>query len=417
MSVYATIKVLLFGVILFLNSGTSIAQIDLNVLLAGANRDDALKLYQAQIDFLGEEKLSSPWIHRVEFRTRTNDFNLSQEDFRFRIAPTNPAEIRANKDYFRAQQELTDTRYQLALNEALVDRYETFVTWVYLWNYKASVEQEILIVEDILLIYRSSVNSLQFDYEDYLEKEKDKTLLELKLRNIDHEIENEKFRIREVFKYSGNINPETEMISIQSIRNIMEENAIISDSSHLKLLETEQELALANIDYKVDKAKNRRNIGYIQAEFDSERGDIFEEHMGFQVGIRLPITNPDRPDDKRTRLDLIDDQFDSQLEGQWLKIKRAQAEANMNYLMETQRFLHSKIEVFNESIQQTQSFSDNPMVLLKNMENKNQLQLKLIEIESEIYFTYLNLLDLFGVLPQLPLRNYLSEGLNVVEQQ
>ena len=104
-----------------------------------------------------------------------------------------------------------------------------------------------------------------------------------------------------------------ELITIEKINSLMESTAP-QDSSHLKLLEAEQELMLANYDLKVDKAENRRNIGYLQAEYDTERGNEFDEHMGFQIGIRIPLSNPDRPDLQRSRLDILEDQFDSDKE-------------------------------------------------------------------------------------------------------
>ena len=183
-------------------------QFSLDSFLLGANQDDLLRPYKAQLDFLNEENLNSPWVHRFEFRTRSNDWSLSQEDFRFRIAPTNPAEVKANREYFRAQEQLTATKYQLALNEALIDRYEHYLEWSYLLSLKSLYEQEMRIIDDELSIYENSVNSLDFDYEDYLDTDKDRTMLELDIKKIEHELSKSNFKTREIFRYGGNIDNE-----------------------------------------------------------------------------------------------------------------------------------------------------------------------------------------------------------------
>ena len=416
MSAFRNSRYFALGLFLLI-SWNSAAQLDINALLSSANNDQSLRIYRAQLDFLSEEKLNSPWIHRVEFRTRTNDFNLSQEDFRFRLAPVNPAEVKANKEYFKIQQQLTDTKYQLALNEALMDRYETIIKWKFLWEGRKILENDRLILEDMLDIYASQVNSLDFDYDDYVDAERDRVFLDMEFMQTDNQIENASFRFRNVFFYNGNIDPEIELISIEGIRNIMESNSVLGDSANLRLLEAEQELLLANSDLMVDKAENRRNIGYFQAEYDSERGNEFQEHMGFQIGIRIPITNPDRPDLQRSRLDLIDDEYDSDREVQLLKLERTEQEMKINHLLKSYDFLFQRRKSFEETVIDAQTLSDDPLRVLKNLETLSRLDKKLLDLKTQIYFTYIDLLDLYGMIASQPLRNYLSESLNLIDQQ
>ena len=106
-------------VLIFISNGIAKSQFSMNEFLSDARND--VRLYENKIksDFLEQKPYRSPIIHRVEFRARTNDFNITQDDFRLRFNPTNPAEIRANKKYYSLEKNTLFIDYQYALNKAI----------------------------------------------------------------------------------------------------------------------------------------------------------------------------------------------------------------------------------------------------------------------------------------------------------
>jgi hypothetical protein len=390
------------------------AQFDLSRFLREAGNDELLMPYKAQLEFLGEEKLNSPWVHRFEFRSRTNDFNFSQEDFRFRIAPTNPAEVRANREYFRVQEQLSETKYRLALNESLLDRYELYLDWQYLLGLRNICFQQIRIIEDELTIYENSVNSLEFDYEEYLDKDQERTMLNLDIKKIDHEISKNNFKIREVFQYSGPMEQtENALIPVDQIDTLLN-TVLIYDTTHLKIQEAEQKLALENVDLKLEKARDRRNLGYFQTEYDRDRGNDVNDHLGFQVAVRIPLSNPDRPDQQRSMFDFLEEQFDSEQEKKWLQIQRMETSLDLQHLFSQYRFLRDRLTFLNETGIQTQG--DDPLFVLRSLENRTKLQRSLLKVKYAIYERYLRFLDLHGLIIESPLRNYLNPDLEIVDE-
>ena len=77
------------------------AQFSMTEFLNQAKNDIRLYENEQKSQFLEKNPYNSPWIQRSEFRIRTNDFNISADDYRFRINPTNPFEIKANKQYYQ----------------------------------------------------------------------------------------------------------------------------------------------------------------------------------------------------------------------------------------------------------------------------------------------------------------------------
>jgi hypothetical protein len=60
--------------------------------------------------------------------------------------------------------------------------------------------------------------------------------------------------------------------------------------------------------YSIDKAEAWSNIGFVQAEYDIDRGSNFNDHLGYQIGVTLPLFNSKKPDLKREKLELIEEQ-------------------------------------------------------------------------------------------------------------
>jgi hypothetical protein len=164
-------------------------------------------------------------------------------------------------------------------------------------------------------------------------------------------------------------------------------------------------------EYKVEKAAGRRNIGFIQAEYDRERGNEFENHMGFQIGMRLPITNPDKPDLYRRKLDIIDDEANLKEDKKLMEFSQKLLLVDLDYLFS--QYDNLQQELNNNSIRRLlQLHSDlSPTDLLKAQSALTKLQKIEHDIKFQLYKSYIELMYMQGKLAEYPLRNMLSEDL------
>jgi hypothetical protein len=156
-----------------------------------------------------------------------------------------------------------------------------------------------------------------------------------------------------------------------------------------------------------------RNIGFFQAEYDTERGSEASDHFGYQIGIRIPIVNPDKPDLNRRKLATMDDQALLEERRNNYQKKMGLSVLRMKNYAKQYHEIENKLEVMRgrnylnyQGMDKTIKISD----LIKMNEFYTDLLDNKSEVEKKIYENYLEYLDLSGKLSDLPLRNYLSKG-------
>jgi hypothetical protein len=137
--------------------------------------------------------------------------------------------------------------------------------------------------------------------------------------------------------------------------------------------------------------------------------------MGFQIGIRLPLTNPDRPDMNRSKIDLIEDRAE-------LEERKAEVNLQNQLLLLKINYLFSQFEMLSTEIKNSRfvemiSLSPDlkPKDLIKSQRSLQRLRRLENQLKWEIYKTYIDYLYFSGKLIDSPLRNYLSPGLSEIE--
>ncbi len=394
----------------FLIAGILRAQFSINEFLNHAKNDVRLYEYEQKSKFLEKNPYKSPWIQRTELRVRTNDLNISADDYRFRISPTNPFEIRENKKYYQMQFDLLFSEYEKALNSALNERYKLILD--YLENHDKLVQKnnQIELISDQIRLLDAQVNDPDFSLIDYLEAKESLIQARFESNEMVHQNDLIQLEIRTKYTYEGNIQPrEIDLVDLKTLRNWI--NTIFSEydtSDNILIKSLYQENLLTEQRIKLEKAEDRRNIGFLQAEYDRDRGNEVDEHLGFQIGIRIPITNPDRPDMNRSKIDLLEDQAglverkaEINLQGELNRLK-------LSYLFQQYDLITLEIEK-NDFINILSRSPDlNPNDLIKAQRSILRLKRWESQIRWEIYHSYIDYLFFSGSLIEPPLRNFLS---------
>ncbi len=395
--------------LLFINHSIS-AQFSMKEFLNQAKNDVRLSEYEQKSQFLEKNPYKSPWVQRTEFRIRTNDFNISADDYRFRISPTNPFEIRANKQYYQMEFNLLLSEYQKALNSALNERYQLIIDYLELSSRQSFKEKQILIIEDELKLHNAEMNDPGFSLMDYLEAKENLIQAHLEFNELYHQRELINVEIKSKYAFTGEIASEDiNLVDIKTLENWLNTIFLDYDTSNTIHAENlQQQNLLTEQRIKLERAEDRRNIGFLQAEFDRERGDEFDDHMGFQIGIRVPLTNPDRPDMNRSRIDLIEDKAETVQRITEINIRTELLRIKLKYLFDQYDLISNNIKDGN--FQRIASFIQDirPEDLLKAQRVVLRLERLENQIKWEIYKSYIDYLYFRGQLIELPLRNYLS---------
>ncbi len=390
-------------------------QFDMEGFLSTAKSDISLNPSQAKLDFLDENNFNGPWISRVEFRTRSNNADFSQEDFRLRFTPANPAELKANKRYHSKQLELLNLEQHEKFNDALKQRYLIIVNHLFEFEKIAYLENQLKINRQLIIIMNKSSGAYSMDLGDLIDTESNELDMTLSIENSKIELDEIEFLIRDVYQYEGEIDwTEEEVIEVQDILNLFAEFKDHPTGQNIYLTKLDQRNTLKAERFNIEKSESLRNIGYFQAEYDTDRGNETSEHFGYQIGIRIPIVNPDKPDLNRKKLALMDDEAvleekkDDYKRALELSVLRMDHFANQYKEIDEKLVAVSKQNLIGlHSPGKSIKISD----LIKMNEFLIDLQAKKNTVKKKIYETYLKYLDLNGKLSEAPLRNYLSKNL------
>ncbi len=393
------------------------AQFDMEGFLSTARSDISLVPTQSKLDFLKENNFNAPWISRVEFRTRSNDANISQDDFRLRITPANPGELKANKRYYDKQIDLLNLEHQEEFNNALKQRYLIMIAHIFEFEKLTYLEKQIEINRKLIEMMNQTGMASSLDLGDLIDAEANELDLNLSIEDSEFEMIEIEYLIKQVYEFTGNIDWNSkELIEVQDILNLFAEFKEHPTGQHIYLTKIDQKNLLAAERYKIEKSESLRNIGYFQAEYDVDRGNEPSEHFGYQIGIRIPIVNPDKPDLNRRKLDLMDDE--AVLEGKKDDHKRKMelSVLRMEHYSNQYNEIKEKITLMSK---QNYLGLQNPDKVMKisDLIKMNEFYMDLLTrknaIQKKIYETYLEYLDLNGKISEPPLRNYLSKNLTV----
>ena len=290
-------RYLFFASLLFISiEGISQEQLSLNGYLTSSISDWEVKNILERGNAVSYKEYRSPWLREVEFRGRSNDFNISMEDFRLRFSPLNPGEVKANKRYFEIMGDLNDLEYQRKLGVVLRSRYQNMIDHYFLSSKRDLLQEKEQILQrtaDIILQQRSGT-------DDFVKV--DKALLQIQLSELK--------LATELSKIDLIIEDETGMtgtIDWNAVTLITAPSALAliqatSNVNNVNLAYGQKQLELRNQRYEIERKEAFRNIGYLQAEYDIDRGNEFNEHAGYQLGIQIPLVNPDKPDLARRKI-------------------------------------------------------------------------------------------------------------------
>lgn len=386
-----------------------LSQFTMEAYLNTAFDDQDLERYHSQMDFLENNNFNSPWLNRVELRVGTEDANFSMDEFRLRLSPTNPSEIKANKLYHQKQLNSLNTEYKIALNKALKNRYQLLLDHYFLSRQLRIFETKQ--AQNSELIKNLNLMGLQkLDAGDVISIESDISDLMLSIEEVKMEIGETVFYMALDLTAASKIDWDNiSTVTIDQIRNFIDSENHDEDHENIYVREAEDNLILEQQLLKISKTEARSNIGYLQGNFDTNRGNSFEDHFGMQIGVRLPIVNPDKPDLNRDRFKLIEDE--KEVDATKLLIRR-----RSDLLSIRLKHLFNQYDIVSERILQSSKIISSMSIkgsidILEIIDRKNyQLDLieKQLKIETETIDTFIDYLDINGHLAASPIKNYMS---------
>lgn len=392
------------------------AQFTFNAYLGTARNDIDLSDINEKLGYLNTNRIGPPAINRMEFRMQSRDLNISPEDFRLRLTPTNPGEFSSNRVYQNAEINSLDKDYQFTLNNALIIRYKLIVNYLFYRERINIADQELQMLQDDLTIIKGKGEFEQLDATALVDSERKKTETQIEKTEFESRLKKAEVAIRGLYEFQGDINLTFDQLTgIESLNSMVLQFSQATDSANIYLAREQSKLDLKESKYKVDLSESFRNIGFLQANYRRFKGTSINDRLGLEIGIRIPITDPDKADNQRAYLNLIGDREDMTKREKWLFHEQQVSLINVLASIEKYEIVNAKIEELfpgNSLDLYKKQMNKNPDKLLQIKNDQIRMRLSRLEYLQEAYSNYIDFLDVYGKLAETPLKNYLLPGLD-----
>ena len=384
------------------------AQFDPNVYLGRLTTEAEVAAIQKRIEFLRTEDVSSPFVREVEVRARMRDLETSPDDYRFRLSPLNPAERKANQRYFDVLRQQFESEKRVVWSNILTSRYLNLIRLAHIEAMERVNRTALERYQNLIM----SNNQGEYSGKERIRLEKRVLFVNLDQSELKHDKEEVAYLIGKSVDFEGPLSlAGFNLISPESIARSY--RSLLADSLQNVLVHNEQQkVRVREAELEVNEKESFGDIGFVQAEYRGDNGNTAAERLGFQVGVSLPIVNPDRPDLQRRRLELIEEQYElTEIETE-LEDEQFAHENLLKLRLRQYQRLDSTLTVIKTF---DQAAINDVETLLEIEDFKHDLEVRMLSVYEDLLIEYIGLLEKRGLLVREPLINYLSENGDLIQ--
>ena len=388
-------------------------KINTNEFLSAALEDQEILLHQRQLDFLKNTDYRLPWADELEFRTETDEMELDRQEYLLRFRYHSKAERRSQSNLHQSDVQLQEVEKILLLEEALMNRYFLLVKYIFLNREINLLKARQLVGTDKMNVLRKKASALaDVDLNDLLAVEEKNHELELDLFKMQNELRQLNKLINSQFNNDENIELDTaDFLSFIELKNKISQ---LPQNANANYVFVKRQVRLEKNKYELEKEKadNSWNIDYVQFKHAGRDRLNFAREWAFGMGVQIPLKDGGKIQRNEIMYDRIE--LENRIELQRMELARQLQE---KYDELTLKLTEHELVARQLSDSQLQYSLDNypqyrdadPLVLLNIKSNLLQRQENRLDIEQDVYWLYLEIVELSGKAVELPLRNYLTD--------
>ncbi len=381
--------------------------------LALVTQSQPLLLHERQLDFLKNTDHELPWADQLEFRTETDEMDLNRQEYLLRFRYHTKAERRAQRNLHQSEIQWQELEKKEILEEILMDQYFLLVQYISLDREITIIKQQQAVAIDKLTVLRRKFAAVaEVDLNDLLNAEHKIHELDLKLMEMEGELQQIKNMMANSFGTSENIFLDTS--NILTINEIKSKIPLLLEAPLARPEMDRRQLAVlkTNLEYEKEKAENTWQVDYVQFKHAGRDNLNYVREWSFGMGIEIPLKGAGKLQKNEILLDRIE--LENRLKMQELslaeqleKIKQELDLKIRQYDLVNQQLANSQLQYSADNYPLLRDAD--PLVLLNIKSNMLLRQSDQMVIEKGIYQLYLELVELSGKAIATPLRNYLTK--------
>lgn len=379
--------------------------------LATAENDYTLDYSNRKIAFLNVSSSNTPFLNEVELRVDIDKFKSDEQSYAVRFKPNGWGEARDGKRVYDATLEYSKTERDMLYNRALKDRYLTVIDYLFTKHVMALNEELMVLYEDRMNVLRQMASSPDFDGSDLIDVENDIIKLQLDLINL----KNDAVTIEDEIGRNigtGPVEFESEEIAgVGVIEKATDQILREAGAENVYLENARLNAELAKARHRLEQSENRKYLQFVEAAYDMDDRDDFEQAFSIRFGISIPIVNPNRLDVNRRKLASLKAKSEYEIakktaSGDIIRLSRNLKRLIRQYEVLAEKKTESGAESSYKIYRQVDGVS--PLILLKLKESMLKTDIAIEKTRRRIYEKYVKLLDISGRLPEKPLKNHLA---------
>jgi hypothetical protein len=372
-----------------------------------------------------------PGIENIEFRVRNTGFDQNNFRYSLRLQPRGVLETRAAGSYNSSLITTKRMKRNLLLNIAINNRYITFIDLLE-WKTLLELYHELItLYDDRIKVLEESAYSEKFELEKLVKAEDDRSDEKVFSLEIEKNISVLEQRVAYYLGDSSFTSFDTSgLVSIETIIRRIETGTFSLDTNNAYLDFYRTEIDLARKRFDLEKAETRRYLDLISFNYDN--GEMYDELMrkydlkdynlkksfSIELGFRIPNLTLAAHELNSRRADLLKESEKYEKVKDELSEKVRKDLADLRQLIAQYRYLKersSQVDVEASLKKFVQIDGIDPLVVLEIKEDILKNRISSTSIKYGIMRNYIYVIDNAGLLSQTPIRNYLSENMEIVE--
>ena len=409
-------------------------------LVASADEDPVIQASQKKQTAIGSRSCTRLW-DDLEFEYTLDGFGFLEHDFELKIKPKAFGEGSADEAYWKSQ-----TEYQRALmnydrSAVMFERYEHALRYVLRQQIRLIHEQLAQIAADRIEVLQALAGSETFRLQDLVTAMEEQAAISAKLVADSNSMNDSKLKLLSFVKGYDSVSIDSNFLpTMDELKSILKDMPMDAEkyadvaAAKAKWLVNEKKagqdaagernfISKIGVGYKYVHAKYKYKWvtqscsgSSCTEEWQLQRTDDdrrTQDKFYASVAIRLPFFSGNDNSNLKRQIDVLESERDYQEAKRDLSQKVERLREEILGLI-AERDVQQK---FVEQVDQGALFEDfatkagnDPLLLLRAKESSLQSQLKIVQLDMDIFTIYLDMLDRMGALARTDVTNHLKAG-------
>ncbi len=393
-------------------------QLTIASFLSDAHQEEFVSFQRQKLYYFNSLSFDLPYLEKLEFRTETNEFDWRKQEYLLRVTPNSLRNIKAQKQYQQSVQYRTEMELQTAFGAALKERYDLMVDFVYLQQILLIKNKQKILLQDQVTLLKRSMALIDFDVLELIEATNDLQENSREILDLENAILTIERTIQKMQKSDQPILVKTQVLpTIEDLKTILAGIGQNSQIKHPELKVRSAQLYNNMLEHEMESSRSKFSVGYVQAKYGYDFEDPFRKSFSLGIGFEVPLKKSSQKELNLLRIDILESQSHYKSLVSNLSKEAFSLGQKLHNQIEKYDLVALQLEKGQSEfvLQEYRKIAEtSPYALVQLRKNTLTLELLCQELQYDIMLSYMDYLDVLGLLGEQPLRNYLDRDLGVL---